>query len=386
MIGVLRDIFETCTAPVGEACSAKMSVMAACGENDHYESSEDLPETNELGSREDLLCELGTCARLAYGAGFIDRELWGMWDPPLNGENWRVVDQVCETMNSQDRIQAGLYVRDGCAAAIVAYRGTVSLKGLLQDMALGLPFARLAVKKAVKEACSFYRRCAAYHPDKHIYITGHSLGGYIAEAAASYVGADGAVFNSPGPWSVNPLKNSAGWLRGNFEVHLTRDDPLAFAFFPKPESSHHICKPIWHPGNNHRVCRPYMKEIEEMQGIHPNGLPIDRRTTVNQVAELELDYPAPYEIDEIFGRIPRENEWAFASPDDAVTRSSARGPPAPQANVRSMPQFAMPGYQPDVRSSMQQFAMPGYGAMPPGPLMPGQPCMQPVNYQPNLRW
>eukprot|EP00440_Ansanella_granifera_P052870 gb/GFBE01057323.1/.p1 GENE.gb/GFBE01057323.1/~~gb/GFBE01057323.1/.p1 ORF type:complete len:317 (+),score=53.04 gb/GFBE01057323.1/:1-951(+) len=296
MIAGVRGFFETCTDPLGSCCAQSMGCS-------HFEFSEELPEENELGTKDDLLRGLAMVARLCYGSGFVDRETWGFYDPPLNGEGWKVIDQICETMHSQDAIQAACYVREGntYGMGIVAYRGTVSFKGLCQDIALGLPVARHAIRKAVREACSFYHRCQARFPNLHLYVTGHSLGGYIAEAVASYMDADGAVFNSPGPWSVNPLKNSAGKNRPYFEVHLTRDDPLSFAVFPKPENSHHICEPIWHEGNNHRICKPYMKEIDDMQGVKPNTLPMDTRQRVDQIDALELDYPPPSEIDETFG-------------------------------------------------------------------------------------
>ena len=60
---------------------------------------DELDDDNALGSREKLLCALAVCARLCYGAGYVDREDWGKADPPLNGEGWRVVEQICESMN-----------------------------------------------------------------------------------------------------------------------------------------------------------------------------------------------------------------------------------------------------------------------------------------------
>ena len=60
---------------------------------------DELEDDNPLGSREALLYSMAACARLCYGAGFVDREDWGKADPPLNGEGWRVVEQICESMN-----------------------------------------------------------------------------------------------------------------------------------------------------------------------------------------------------------------------------------------------------------------------------------------------
>lgn len=297
----IRDIFEFVTKPTA-SCMAK----AAAGVHDHFDQSGPLPEQNELGSREDLLYAMGTCARLCYGTGSIEGESWGKVDPPLNGEGWHVVEQVCETMHSEDKIQAALYFKDNAPQlkmGIIAFRGTASRKGVIEAITTVLPAARYYAKKAIIEACEFYEMCQAQYPDHHLYVTGQSLGGYIAEAMASFQDADGAAFNSPGPWKeITFTVQATGEYRPDFEVHLTRDDPLAFALFPKPENSRHICTPIWHEGNSHRVCRPYMKEITEMDGIHPNGLPVKGRS-VNQIATL-FEAPVAESIARVFSDVP----------------------------------------------------------------------------------
>ncbi|CAE8591406.1 unnamed protein product [Polarella glacialis] len=293
-IGCVRDILEGVSTPLGHFYSNVLCCR-------HFKHSDNLPDSGPLGSRDELLTALAMCARLVYGSGQIQKEIWGFLDPPLNGEAWSVVDQVCETKHSKHQIQAACYVKDGPAAspiAIVAYRGTVSRKGILQDIALGVPITRLLLKKVIGEASTFYLKCADKHKDKKIYVVGHSLGGLIAESVASYNDVDGAAFNSPGPWSTNPVRNLTGRFRPEFEVHLTRDDPLAFSFFPKPENSRHISVPIWHPGNNHRICAPYMKEVSHMVNVHPNCQFYNPRTMVNQVELMELDYPPPIEIED----------------------------------------------------------------------------------------
>lgn len=264
LVSAARDLLECCTLPAGQCCSE------VCG----LELCDRLPEHGPLGTREDALHALARVARLVYGAGFVDEDDWGKFDPPLNGEGWTVADHVCETRHSEDRIQAACYVRSRGAGAgevaAVAFRGTVSYRGLKQDLSLACSGSW--IRTAVREACEFFERCAEQHPDKHLYVTGHSLGGYIAEAVASHHGVDGVVFNSPGPWSMLPLKNVCGELRPSFEVHLTRSDPLAAVAFPKPENSAHIARPIWHAGRSHRKCKPYMVEVADMKKVRPNNL------------------------------------------------------------------------------------------------------------------
>ena len=59
--------------------------------------------------RSGLRYALGACARLCYGTGLFDTagSDWGHLDPPLDGEGFVVVDQICEAMHSEDKIQAG---------------------------------------------------------------------------------------------------------------------------------------------------------------------------------------------------------------------------------------------------------------------------------------
>jgi len=290
-IGMLRSCCEVVTKPTGAM------FRTCCG----YGSSDCL-EHGPLGDREATLGHLAVTSRLVYGAGFVDKEEWGKYDPPLNNESWQVLEQTLETKRSESTIQAALYhpipgSKLG-ACAIVAYRGTVSRRGLQQDLSVAI--SGPSIRKAIKEACSFFKMCRhKYENIEVIYITGHSLGGLIAEATASFMDAPGASFNSPGPWHPC-LRNLTGEFRPPYEVHLTRDDPLAL-MFPKPENSSHLGAPIWHPGKNHRICQPYMVDVEEIRGVHPNNLPtLAEKDYVNQrdmIAEL---YAPPPELNSDF--------------------------------------------------------------------------------------
>ena len=312
-IGCTRSVFETCNP------TCFMYHQDFCGED----KCEGLPEANELGSREALLYAMGACARLCYGTGLFDQEGsdWGNLDPPLEGEGWVVVDQICEAMHSEETVQAGCYVPEARQAkiAIIAFRGTCTKKGVRQDLSVGSP-SRRKIKSAIREACSYVYRCRAKLPNHHIYITGHSLGGFIAEATATYVGADGAVFNSPGPIAATPCKKVLGDYRPAFEVHLTRNDPLAFSLFPKPESHRHIAEVYWHDGHDHKVCAPYVRHIATLK-YRPNRLPIpDDRQIVNQVEDLESAFPPPEE--------PRvaEGELKVSHGFTVIPRKANRGP------------------------------------------------------------
>ncbi|KAG2454952.1 hypothetical protein HYH02_000779 [Chlamydomonas schloesseri] len=103
---------------------------------------------------------------------------------------------------------------------ILAYQGSSCDAHLVQDFKqlLGGRFKFVADKAQVifEDVC----------PD---FITGHSLGGCIAEVICSRTGCPGAAFNSPGPWSPDPDHCVVdGEKHGgvNFEIHLAVADPL----------------------------------------------------------------------------------------------------------------------------------------------------------------
>ena len=79
--------------------------------------------------------------------------------------------------------------------------------------------------------------------DYDVYVTGHSLGGFIAEAAASYCDAPGAVWNCPGPVAVGKWKQLVGPFRPNFEaatgigrLGVSKFGPFFLGFKGKPKT------------------------------------------------------------------------------------------------------------------------------------------------------
>lgn len=276
---------EVITSPVG------LFLGRWCSFLPHFGYCPPLPEEGPLGTRSITLHRLGKVVRLVYGKGWTNKEYFGLLDPPLNGEGWVVVDQVVQTARSGMSIQAGCYVpEDGAVkVVVVAFRGMASRRGAFQAVD-GRLLAGPIIRRAVKQAVAFCKLCRQRHPDWAMYVCGHSLGGFLAECVASLCGEQGVAFNNPGPWH-STWRNLTGRQRPPFEVHLTRGDPLRYAL-PKPENSAHIGRPIWHNGDSHRICRPYMCEVEDMRGVRQNDLPIDKtRTVVNdsdEEAHVEL--------------------------------------------------------------------------------------------------
>lgn len=72
--------------------------------------------------------------------------------------------------------------------------------------------------------------------DRRRFITGHSQGGFVAEAVASKMGLDGVAFMSPG---VPPTVR--GSLIGRFEVHIHEKDVVSMG---RPEE--HVACPVLH--------------------------------------------------------------------------------------------------------------------------------------------
>ncbi|KAG2440193.1 hypothetical protein HXX76_004305 [Chlamydomonas incerta] len=102
---------------------------------------------------------------------------------------------------------------------ILAYEGTFSSTQKWQDFSLMLG----SFKQTADTAESIFRQV---RPD---FITGHSLGGCIAEVVCSRTGCRGAAFNSPGPWSPVGKLNVVDGDKYNdveFEIHLAVADPI----------------------------------------------------------------------------------------------------------------------------------------------------------------
>lgn len=294
MLGTWRQFAGMFCTPVGRY----ISCVCPCK---HCSTCEDLPEETPLGDRETALETIGMCARLVGGLGDISKESWGKYDPPLNAEGWQVVEQVCETSGSKHRIQAALYASQQFPNVyIVAYRGTASLEGLKQDASLYAPLPGTPMHNALKEANAFFRFCEDKWGRKdgvQFYVTGISLGGYLAEVVASRFDVEGAAFNSPGPWlagKINCVNHVAGDCRPNFEIHLCWDDPIALVF-PKPQNSTHIAYPFWHDGKVHRVCYPYVKDQADYSGLSPNALTPPGPGVVDQFAEIMAMYASESE-------------------------------------------------------------------------------------------
>ncbi|PNW84673.1 hypothetical protein CHLRE_03g154100v5 [Chlamydomonas reinhardtii] len=102
---------------------------------------------------------------------------------------------------------------------ILAYQGSSCDAHLVQDFKQMLGRFKSVADKAE----------AVYEDVGPDFITGHSLGGCIAEVVCSRTGCRGAAFNSPGPWSSEPdhcVVDGDKHGGAEFEIHLAVADPL----------------------------------------------------------------------------------------------------------------------------------------------------------------
>eukprot|EP00929_Paragymnodinium_shiwhaense_P020595 TRINITY_DN13679_c0_g3_i2.p1 TRINITY_DN13679_c0_g3~~TRINITY_DN13679_c0_g3_i2.p1 ORF type:complete len:239 (-),score=30.49 TRINITY_DN13679_c0_g3_i2:58-774(-) len=63
--------------------------------------------------------------------------------------------------------------------------------------------------------------------------------------------------------------------------------------------SGHIAEPMWHEGSNHRICSPYMIEIEKMHGVETSVL-ASKKSEDEMISDWEqilATCPAPPDVD-----------------------------------------------------------------------------------------
>mmetsp|Transcript_28531 Transcript_28531/g.37328 ORF Transcript_28531/g.37328 Transcript_28531/m.37328 type:complete len:248 (+) Transcript_28531:56-799(+) len=196
----------------------------------HHHSSTAQHSTQPLNDQS-LLKILARCSYDAY-------EMNGKFDV----YDWVKVLEVYDE-SSGNEVGAVLYEiiqGDHTNKTILTFRGSWSVKDWLTD-------ATLIERADFMPYVTFAREILCNSGAD--YVTGHSLGAITAEAAASWVGVEGAAFNGPGPKSSQQSKNLAGdaYDGVKFEVHLTRGDLISpFGESLEDADETHIGTPIWH--------------------------------------------------------------------------------------------------------------------------------------------
>lgn len=215
--------------------------------------SSDLPEHGPLGNRIQTLKHLGNAAIAVYNANNQTGQMHSRygWDP---------VHYQLEFSKGWDawtkaNVQAGVFKhRDFPEVAIISFRGTQSTRSVLQD----LLFAWSGPQAAATDAWHFYRKARDLPENKGVktyYVTGHSLGGYLAESVASHENLQGVAFNAPG-LLTQKTSRADGDHRPNFEVHTATDDPVQW-WVPGDRNLAHIARPKLWKGRCHCEAGPF---------------------------------------------------------------------------------------------------------------------------------
>ena len=93
---------------------------------------------------------------------------------------------------------------DGATSIIVAFRGTslnqipAAIKNILADTGFPLGVANALLQRYISDAASYLSSIASANQNAQIMITGHSLGGAIAQILGKVSGLATAAFNAPG--------------------------------------------------------------------------------------------------------------------------------------------------------------------------------------------
>lgn len=137
--------------------------------------------------------------------------------PPFNGGNG---------------FKAAAYRKDGTGEIFVAFRGSEPFDyrpGYGGDVATWLPIAMqdsspYGLKAQIAQARAFTDRVLAQNPGSKIVITGHSLGGALAQIEAARTGHRGETFNAPGMKDVIAELNPGRTDFGNITNHRREGD------------------------------------------------------------------------------------------------------------------------------------------------------------------
>jgi hypothetical protein len=122
-----------------------------------------------------------------------------------------------------------VWVKNSPRQAVIAVRGTDTLTDLLLDIqSIFGGRAPDAARRFLGEKIAELR-----NQDYNVLITGHSLGGYLAEIASSYMQVPGIAFDAPGPngderftnLSPKSERRHTGWM-GARDFHVLNAEPL----------------------------------------------------------------------------------------------------------------------------------------------------------------
>jgi len=115
--------------------------------------------------------------------------------------------KLLTTLNYGNGLSANIYGSPDNSQIVLAFKGTDpnNDKNLLADAALGAGVNSALLGAYVADAEQSLQTLSAGNRDVHITLTGHSLGGAVAQLLGKATGADTVVFDSPGIAGLYPL-------------------------------------------------------------------------------------------------------------------------------------------------------------------------------------
>jgi Txe/YoeB family toxin of Txe-Axe toxin-antitoxin module len=230
---------------------------------------------------------LATLAQSGYSENHLGKDGKQEKDNKLSTYGWKEYESV----EYDSGFHARVYKNDEEGKIVVSFGGTETddMKDLLTDGRLALGYS----DDQFEEALKFVNDMMLEHPEKEIVITGHSLGGALAQYVAIHKGIPAITFNAPGidtrdyGFFENPFKllfrdgnmldiekylNKYGLLHNLVENHIMEDDPIG-------SYQIHVGSTYSYSGDGTVICRDdYSDEI------HKRDLPS------NKVPEIWSDF------------------------------------------------------------------------------------------------
>ena len=140
-----------------------------------------------------------------------------------NSENLPVEYRVIERRENSNN---GFYadVLTNGKDIIIVYKGT-TFRPLLPDARNDIAMARSRIPAQAADAISLYDKIKRENPDKNITVTGHSLGGSLAEIVGAVRGANAVTFNAYGVRDM--FKNGTRLNERNITNYVNELDSIA---------------------------------------------------------------------------------------------------------------------------------------------------------------
>ena len=201
--------------------------------------------------------------RLDYQLAQMSNGVYG--SPSGRVEGWTVVK---EQSNPANGFAVAAYRNNTTGDVVIAYRGTNDTKDVIgADAKIALPAA--AWDSQFKDALEFAKSIKEQYPNKAISVTGHSLGGGLAQVASQAYGFHGITFDPAGAENIVRSSQFKEWTQSNGLGANGKGVPSNFHNYLVAKS------PISHQSGAHLGAT---SEISSLQGRNPLEAGISKAT------------------------------------------------------------------------------------------------------------